>query len=252
MMKPIVPTTAHAPRPTPHAFPLQERRVDPEWLDELPPDDPQAIGSRRDLRRLNWMMDHAGILARLLAESPTAPRKLVELGAGDGTFSLRVARRLAPRWREVRVTLVDRQALLSAGTRDSFRRLGWTVEAVEADVFDWLREARPGAAEVIVANLFLHHFTAEKLANLLALAAGRARLFAACEPRRGGLALAAARLLGLIGCNAVTRHDAVVSVRAGFAGRELSALWPGGDGWQTTERRAGLFSHAFSATRDGA
>lgn len=247
-MKPA--NTAHAPRTTHHAFPRQERRVDPEWLDELPPDDPQAIGSRRDLQRLNWMMGHAGILARSLAQSKGAPRTLVELGAGDGTFLLRVARRL--HWRDVRVTLVDRQPLLSAGTRDGFRRLGWTVGAVEADVFDWLRKARPGAAEVIVANLFLHHFAAGKLANLLALAASRARLFAACEPRRGGLALTSARLLGLIGCNAVTRHDAVVSVRAGFAGRELSTLWPTAGGWRTSERPAGLFSHAFSATRDGA
>lgn len=228
---------------------LQERRVEAELLDELPPDDPQAIGSRRDLQRLNRMMGHAGILARLLAPSKCAPRTLVELGAGDGTFLLRVARRL--RWRDVRVTLVDRQPLLSAGTRDGFRQIGWTVGAVEADVFDWLRNARPGAAEIIVANLFLHHFTTGKLANLLALAAARARLFAACEPRRGGLALTAARMLNLIGCNAVTQHDAVVSVRAGFAGRELSTLWPSGSDWRMSERPAGLFSHGFCATRNG-
>jgi hypothetical protein len=47
----------------------------------------------------------------------------------------------------------------------------------------------------------------------------------------------------------VTRHDAVLSVRAGFAGRELSALWPSADGWKLEERRAGLFSHLFVAHR---
>jgi hypothetical protein len=36
----------------------------------------------------------------------------------------------------------------------------------------------------------------------------------------------ARKLLWLIGCNAVTRHDAAVSMRAGFIRQELSALWP--------------------------
>jgi hypothetical protein len=56
-------------------------------------------------------------------------------------------------------------------------------------------------------------------------------------------------LLWAIGCNAVTRHDATVSVRAGFSGNELSALWPADSGWQLTERRAGFFSHVFVARR---
>ena len=55
----------------------------------------------------------------------------------------------------------------------------------------------------------------------------------------------AAKLVGLIGCNSVTRHDAVVSVRAGFTNRELSDLWPTQGAWLLQEQRAGLFSHLF-------
>jgi hypothetical protein len=34
------------------------RRVDPEWLDELPQADPRAVWSRRDLKRINgWMQE---------------------------------------------------------------------------------------------------------------------------------------------------------------------------------------------------
>jgi hypothetical protein len=47
----------------------------------------------------------------------------------------------------------------------------------------------------------------------------------------------------------VTQHDAVRSVRAGFLGRELSALWPVNDEWQLSEQSAGLFSHCFIAKR---
>jgi hypothetical protein len=50
----------------------------------------------------------------------------------------------------------------------------------------------------------------------------------------------------VLGCNAVTRHDAVVSVRAGFAGKELSAAWPPG-AWQLEERVAWPFTHLFVA-----
>jgi hypothetical protein len=57
------------------------------------------------------------------------------------------------------------------------------------------------------------------------------------------------RLLRVIGCNDVTRHDATISVRAGFSGEELSALWPDKQNWQLTERRAGLFSHLFIAQK---
>jgi hypothetical protein len=53
----------------------------------------------------------------------------------------------------------------------------------------------------------------------------------------------------LIGCGPVTRHDGRISVRAGFAGSELSTLWPDKQNWELVERRVGLFSHLFIARR---
>ena len=103
--------------------------------------------------------------------------------------------------------------------------------------------------DAVVANLFLHHFSAPQLAGLLAGAARRAKVFIALEPRRSVWALAVSRMLWVIGCNGVTRHDAPVSVRAGFAGGELSRLWPAAEGWSLVERRAGWFSHLFVAQR---
>jgi hypothetical protein len=107
------------------------------------------------------------------------------------------------------------------------------------------------AAEAIVANLFLHHLDDAALRGLFAQAASVVQMFAACEPRRSPAAAAGSRLLWAIGCNDVSRHDAVVSVRAGFAGRELSELWPRGP-WRIEERAAGLFSHVFAASRTDA
>jgi len=122
---------------------------------------------------------------------------------------------------------------------------------VTADVFEWLADPAMPRVDAIVANLFVHHFEAPRVAELFALAAKRTRALIACEPRRSAFALAGSRLLGIVGCNDVTRHDAVASVRAGFAGRELSALWPAADGWSLEERGRGPFSHAFVARAHG-
>lgn len=227
-----------------------ERVVEPELLDGLPPADPRAVGSRADLRRLNLLMGHAGILSRALrrplAEIPSRPLRVVELGAGDGTLLLRLARRLSAAGLTAQATLVDRQNLVSEETRRAFAALNWSVECVAADVFTWLEQPAP-AADLMIANLFLHHFQEKKLATLLRLAAERTRVFIACEPRRSPGAPRACRWLWLLCCNAVTRHDAAVSVRAGFADRELSALWPAPGNWTLNERPAGLFSHCFIA-----
>jgi SAM-dependent methyltransferase len=223
---------------------MTERIVEPEWLDELPAENPGALASRRDLRRLNWLMNHAGIIARVLRRfSP--PKRILDLGAGDGAFTLRVA--TAARWRSVEVILVDRTAAVDTHVREGFRALDCHVSAVQCDVLDGLDNA--GAADCIITNLFLHHFDRTALPRLLAHVAAHGKLCIACEPCRSGFALLASRLVGLVGCNAVTRHDAVASVRAGFRDREISQHWPAGKEWFLEERPAGLFSHLFVARR---
>ena len=225
------------------------RHIQPEILDELPADDPRAIQSRRDLQKVNTFMRHPGMVTRALRGAPAPPRLLVELGSGDGTFLLRVARRLA-HLSPVRAILVDRRPSVTAATRDGFRVAGWDVETCETDVFEWLCRPHAETADVTVANLFLHHFREGELATLLTLAAQQTRRFIACEPRRSRTGLAGASLLRLIGCNDVTIHDADISVRAGFLDRELSKLWPSDGGWQLTERPRGLFTHTFVAALD--
>ena len=197
---------------------------------------------------MNRIMGHAGSIGRALrAHLRQETPALAELGAGDGTLLLRIAS--SARWISgAEIVLLDRQPVVSAVTGERFREVGCRVSVDAADVFDWLAS---GARRyhAIIANLFLHHFDPPELAKLFALAAARTDLFVGCEPWRARLPLAGSHMLGLIGCNDVTRHDAVLSVRAGFTGRELSALWPDAPGWRLTESRAGLFSHLFVAQR---
>ena len=217
-----------------------ERVLEPEWLDTLPPNDARARRSRADLRRVNALMGNARHVARALDKAT----RIADLGAGDGAFMQSVARRMARPG--VELTLVDRAAVAD---RDAFGLLDWKAAAVVEDVHRFL--ARPGPGfDAMVANLFLHHFEPVALRRLLALAARRTRLLVACEPRRSRYALQASRLLGLLGCNDVTRHDAAVSVRAGFRGRELCDLWPQQAGWRLSEGPAPPFGHLFVARRD--
>lgn len=227
-----------------------KRNVRPELLDVLPPDDPRARRSRRDLRRVNACMRNPSILAGALrtAASEWIPARIAELGAGDGQFLLRVARILAPNWPGLKVVLVDRLTAVEPATVAQFRELGWSAEPVLADALDWIADSN-APLEVVVANLFLHHLTGTQLAELFSAVATRARLFVAVEPRRGAWPLLCSRLIWMIGCKAVTSYDATVSVRAGFAASELSSFWPRSGDWRLSEMRAGPFSHLFIARR---
>lgn len=226
------------------------RRVEEETLDHLPEDDPRAIRSRGDLRRINRIMGNVSIVDSLLQGSlARPPSRIAELGAGDGSLLLSVARRQAQDWPNVALTFVDRQDLLSAPTRAAFADLGWTVQAAVSDVFAWLERNDHPRYDAIVANLFVHHFEADALSRLFRGIAEITDCFVACEPRRARVALVGSHLVGALGANAVTRRDAVLSVRAGFRDRELSACWPRNGRWQLSEKDARLFSHTFAAVR---
>lgn len=228
------------------------RRVTPELLDDLDPEDPRARRSRHDLRRVHRAMRSVAILRRVIAGLGPAspPRSVLELGAGDGTLLLRLAQTLRPAWTGVQLTLLDRHDLISDATRAAYGRLGWTVGVLQQDVLDWIRKAEPRRYDLCVANLFLHHFKEADLTTLLLGSALRSDAFIACEPRRDRFGGLGSRLIGLLGANAVTREDAVKSVAAGFRGEELSRIWAAAPGrWKVAEYRALPFTHCFTAVR---
>jgi hypothetical protein len=240
------------------------RHVAAETLDHLAPDDPAAMRSRRDLVRVHRAMGTRSILTRGWRELVSTkrgglPLRILEIGAGDGSLLLGVARAMAPLWPPVQLTLLDRQDIVSQATLAGYAQLGWSVQVHVADVLSWAGKpegrdsiAAPPRWDLITATLFLHHFEGSQLDPLLAAVAGRTDRFFACEPRRSWWPLAGSHLVGAIGANAVTREDAVLSVHAGFCDQEITALWPrSASAWRTREFAAGAFSHCFSAQRVG-
>lgn len=239
------------------------RRVQPEILDHLPTEDPRARRSRNDLRRVNAWMGNARWLAMALDPGWVASDRgltVTDLGTGDGLTTLAAL----IRWRRRspvpspggtsdagrhRLMLVDRHPVVSAATLARFRGLGLRPTVVADDARNALGRPDVVGGDIVLTNLFLHHLEDGDLPELLSAVAGACRVFVACEPRRSAWGRWGARLLWCIGCNGVTRHDARVSVEAGFLDGEISGMWPKGEGWRLEERRAGLFSHLFVAIR---
>ena len=224
-----------------------KRILEPELLDRLSPDDPRAIRSRADLRRLNKIMRHTEIFTASLTNFfSQPPKRIADIGTGDGMLTLQIAERTG--WRGVDIVLVDQHNIVSSQTLARFREVDWRVEIVACDVFDWAAKLS-APFDCVIANLFLHHFTNEKLSALFGLLAAKTNFFVACETRRSQRAIAASRLVGVIGCNSTTRHDAVLSMKSGFSDGELSSLWPVSADWNLEERCAMMVTHVFVARR---
>lgn len=225
------------------------RHLTPEKLDSLSPSDPAAIASRRDLQRLHSILGQRKLW--LPGSETNIPIVLPPVWsisvAATGTSSPQSSLSLFLMAATEPASFVDRQPSVSDSTIDYLRRQNWLPSLVSADVHEWAQSAP--RVELIIANLFLHHFADEPLKNLFQSLATRTPLLAAAEPRRGLPGKIGSRLLGILGCHPVTQHDARVSVEAGFCGHEISTLWPSPSSWNFQESYVGLFTHFFSAER---
>ena len=226
------------------------RVLQPEILDHLKPDNPAAMAARRDLCKINFCMGNVHLLANALKTLP-APIKLAEIGCGDGAFLIALLRKF-PSWQSVlqEIVLLDLQPALTPSIKAEYQNLGWPIRIEQINAEEWLRTTQD-RFDLIICNLFLHHFSEEQLLDLFAGFSKVTCAFVACEPRRGKVPYFFAHLLLGLGCNDVTRHDAVVSVAAGFKDSELTAIWQtstdNSKQWKLDESRAGPFSHLFTA-----
>ncbi len=184
---------------------MQQRTVIPELLDHLPADDPHALRSRRDLRRINFLMGNERWVRRTLERFPEAARQgIIEIGAGDGQLCDQLARRFP----QAPVTAYD----LAPAPADLAPRVKW----LRGDLFT---QPPPPPGGVRIANLFLHHFEEEPLASLGGWL-DNAHLLVFNEPDRASLPHGLGRLMHPW-INHVTRHDMHVSITAGFGAGEI-------------------------------
>ncbi|HVW22074.1 MAG TPA: hypothetical protein VHC86_12745 [Opitutaceae bacterium] len=202
-----------------------ERVLVPELLDSLPHEDPAALHSRRDLRKINRLMRTEPWFVATLGARLRPGERVLELGAGMGELGRRLIAA------GIRVDGLDRRP----------RPADWPPERGWHEV-DLLEFDGLGAYDAVIANLMLHHFSAGQLAILGRRLREGPRLVCACEPARSRVNQIWFRILGpFLGINYVTRHDAHVSIAAGFRGEELPrALGLAGLGWEA-RCRVGIF-----------
>jgi len=147
-------------------------------------------------------------LERLLPSRLRPSEPALEIGAGTGEMALRLRRR---GWQVDGLDTWPAPAAWPAGAR-------WH----RADLREF---SGYGAYRAVFGNLIFHQFTAAELRALGAGLGAEPRLLVACEPVRRRLSQRLYRLIGpLLGVNYVTRHDAHVSIAAGFVGDELPRL----------------------------
>ena len=182
------------------------RVVTPEILDNLPPADPRARRSRKDLRIVDAFMGNSRWMANRIRQVPEGT-PIVEIGSGEGRLLTRL-HRLRPDLPMTGLDLIERP-------RDLDDRIDW----IKGDFFKTLPGFQGGAC---IGSLVLHHFTETQLAELGNCLAHFDRLYF-CEPLRSRWALAMSTLASPF-AGEVTRHDMPVSIQAGFQPREIPTL----------------------------
>ena len=213
------------------------RKLQPEILDHLPPEDPDAIASRRDLRLINSVMGNQRWLSERLSRHLLPGMRIVELGAGDGCFARRLKDHL-PRDFPFEFNAIDLAPCPPDWPDDP--RFHWRQE----DIF---QSGSVREADGVVACLVLHHFDDIALARLGRLFT-KARFLLAREPARCRAWMRF--LLYPFRLNHVTKHDMKVSIEAGFLGTELAnALGLDKAGWVTRQMETALNAFQFEATK---
>jgi len=183
------------------------RTVQPELLDSLPGDHPDARHSRRDLRLTNFAMGNFRWFRRTLPPRLRPGDRVLELGAGGGEL----AQALRP-W-------IFHYTGLDRCPPPAHWPTAWAWHRGDLRSF-----AHYDEHPVVLGNLIFHHFTTGELRALGSGFNRHTRLVLASEPaRRRRYQTLFDAGAALLGGSHVTRHDARVSIAAGFLDDELPA-----------------------------
>jgi len=205
---------------------LRERRRRPEIMDQPdlnPADHDRALGG---LARINRISGSARILwaplARLAAETPGRPCRVLDIATGGGD----VPRALWRRARRKGVPLILEGCDISPVAL-AYARRRCAEEKAEVRFFqaDVLRQPLPAEYDAVVSSLFLHHLTEEQAVELLRRmgAAGQVVLVNDLVRSRTGYLLA---WLGtrLLSRSEVVHFDGPRSVEGAFTPEEARRL----------------------------
>jgi len=222
---------------------ISERRLQPEIIDEPDIDARRMRGALRGLERINWWSGSARILwgpiYQLARECPSRPLRILDIATGAGDVPIRLWRKARRAGVALEIAGCDRSAHAVAYARTRAEKHGAPIRFF---TWDALQGGFPGAPDVVMSSLFLHHLEETQAVSLLrsmAAAARRMVLVNDLERTRAGFVLA---YLGtrVLSASPVVHTDGPRSVegaftfaeardlarRAGLAGASVGRRWP--------------------------
>ncbi|MCC6679240.1 MAG: methyltransferase domain-containing protein [Phycisphaerales bacterium] len=227
------------------------RKRTPELMDDPGVDPAQLARSLAYIRAVNRRLGGRSALLGHLerwSKSWTGPVTLLDVATGSADLPVAACDWARRAGHELRVTGVD----LHAGTRAEARR--WTagepaITLVRGDALKLEEQFGPGSFDYVHAGLFLHHLDEadiERVMRGMWRVARRGVIWNDLVRSRAGLVVI--HLL-TIGRPRIIRHDARVSVRAGFTRGEAMELVERA-GWPGAEYRWSVVAHRFTVTAE--
>ncbi|MGH9356661.1 MAG: methyltransferase domain-containing protein [Terriglobia bacterium] len=197
-----------------------------ELLDDDAGDPADLEASLLDLWDINRQYGGAKgsltLLDRVFARTGSRQLRILDVGAGDGRLAAWLRRELARRGFQARICALDQRISHLSYQRPSPD----LVERVVADALEM--PFQQNSFEVVMCNLFVHHFSGAELSGLLRemlRVSGEAVLVNDLERRWLPYLFVRYGPFGVR--SAITRHDAAASVRQAYTRRELTAVASG-------------------------
>jgi len=229
---------------------LTNRTITPELMDRDDVSTEDLNRSFRFIRAVNRLLSGSRAVIYHLNQwakswAPESRIEILDIGTGCADIPLAITRWAARRKLQIHITAVDRHA----GTLEHARRQVADhpdITLLQADALDLPFKA--GQFDYVLASMFLHHLTdLEVLTALRSMDNLARRGIIWNDLTRSRRALIWSHLLTLP-CSHIVRHDATVSVRAGFTRAEVLDLRNRVDLNYT--RHTPFFGHRFTLAGD--
>jgi ubiquinone/menaquinone biosynthesis C-methylase UbiE len=194
-----------------------------EWLDEDLGTPEEIRQSFDDLWRINrWLGGVSGclrLLDRYFARRGSRHARILDVGSGDSRLASYLQGELSRRNRRVEFVALDRRLSHLRNGNPSAGKLSRVV----ADVMNFPFPEK--SFEVVMCNLFLHHFSGDEAVELLRRFAGMAsEAVLINDLDRHRLPYVFIRIAWPFARSRITRHDGAASVRQAYTQDELAAL----------------------------
>jgi 2-polyprenyl-3-methyl-5-hydroxy-6-metoxy-1,4-benzoquinol methylase len=207
---------------------LRERSSEPEIMDDLNCKGQVVEQTLRELDVINRMLGGNDVtidgIERLLEDrSGTVNLTLADIGCGSGDMCIRISKWARTRGLDIQVTGIDANPNIINYAIENCRG----TDSLRLEVMDVLGSEFSGMKwDIVVATLFMHHFTQSKLVRLFQTLNSQTRIgFVINDIHRHFLAYYSIRFLTrLFSRSAMVRYDAPLSVRRAFRRKELEEI----------------------------